>query len=88
MLLTIALTANDMQDCRSLSNVADEMRSRVVAIEAERTAEVEDLWARMATDIADYKLVARQFEELLLKEGSMNTGKTFDEVNYYYYTNK
>ena len=35
MLLTIALTADDMQDCRSLSNVADEMRSRVVAIEEE-----------------------------------------------------
>ena len=44
--LTIALTADDMQDCMSLSDAADEMRSRVVAIEeemAERTAEVEDL---------------------------------------------
>ena len=84
--LTIALTADDMQDCRSLSDAADEVKSRVVAIEeemAERTAEVEDLRAKMATEIADYKLAARQYEEQLLKEGSMNTGKTFDEVNYY-----
>ena len=50
---------------------------------AERMAEVKDLWARMAKEIADYKLAAREYEEQLLKEGSMNTGKTFDEVNYY-----
>ena len=42
----------------------------------------------MAREVADYKLLARQCEEQLLKEGSTNTGKTFDEVNHYYYTNK
>ena len=44
--VTIAVTADDMQDCSALSEEADEMRSVVAAIKeemAERTAEVEDL---------------------------------------------
>ena len=66
--VTIAITADDMQDCSALSEEADEMRSVVAAIKeemAERTAEVEDLRARMAREVADYKLLARQCEEQL-----------------------
>lgn len=49
-------------------------------------AEVEDLRARMAREAAECKLLARQCEQQLEKERSMNTGKTFDEVNHYYRT--
>ena len=67
------------------------MKSIMARIEeemAERMAEVEDLRARMAREAADYKLLVRQYEEQLLKEGSINTGKTIDEVNYHYIVHK
>ena len=79
---TIALTADDMQDCMSL---AEENRTLVSIKEemAERTAEIEDLKTRMAKEISEYKLLVRQQEEQLTKEGFTNTGKTFDQVHIY-----
>jgi molecular chaperone GrpE (heat shock protein) len=64
------------------------MRSVVASIKemADLMAEVEDLRARMAREAAECKLLARQCEQQLEKERSMNTGKTFDEVNHYYRT--
>ena len=57
------------EENRTLVSIKEEM--------AERTAEIEDLKTRMAKEISEYKLLVRQQEEQLTKEGFTNTGKTF-----------